>query len=155
MIMDTEKGRRKYVNDMVINMYGASREKLKVWLETDQRSSWILKNNEGVILAKDQMPIFLAVKQGKLIREKEIQLVREDGEVRQLLITALPLKNAEGRIFASVSFYSDITQLRKVQLQVVESRQQFQVLSRYSHDVVFRFQLPEKKWTGSARYWRC
>ena len=63
----------------------------------------------GRELSGEELPMQVATRQGKEVRDFEEELRFDDGEVKILLTYAAPLRDATGRVFGCVGTFADIT----------------------------------------------
>ncbi len=85
------------------------------------------RNGEEVPPA--EMPMQLAIAQGKEIRDMEIQIVRSNGATLDWLISAVPLWNQQGEVRGCVAAVTDIAALKQTEQALRDKEQQLQQLS--------------------------
>ena len=81
-----------------------------------RRAHWqqiLIPNAAGQRMTPDELPAFRALAGVEVIGE-EVSIRRPDGEQAELLIGAMPLRNAKGEITGVVSAFQDITRLREL-----------------------------------------
>ncbi len=69
----------------------------------------------GVELKPEELPAQLAVLTGRPVFDQEMELRFEDGRSVQMIASAAPLFDAEGRVRGSVTTAADVTMLKKAQ----------------------------------------
>jgi signal transduction histidine kinase/ActR/RegA family two-component response regulator len=95
-----------------------------------ERPSHFKVLKDGVELEPHQLPVQLAAK-GVEVRDFEEEIVFDDGTRLYLLGHATPLRDEAGQVRGSVAAFVDITERRRVELQIRQSEQLI-------HDVVER-----------------
>jgi PAS domain S-box-containing protein len=76
---------------------------------------------DGRVLGEDELPVQRAARTGEEIKQAETDVVFEDGEVRQFLGNAAPIRDAEGRVTGSVGAFIDVTARKRAERSVQES----------------------------------
>jgi signal transduction histidine kinase/integral membrane sensor domain MASE1/CheY-like chemotaxis protein len=85
---------------------------------------------EGKELCGEELPLQYAAVHGVPIRDVEVEVVREDGSLRQVFGYASPLYDEQGRIRGSLGAFIDITQRKRAEeaLRRSEERAQQELL---------------------------
>lgn len=86
----------------------------------------VLQDNRE--LKPRQLPMQIAARSGKTIKDFEVELVRDDGTHLRLLEYAQPLLNERGNVSGSVGAFVDITQLSTIEERLEESERRFKAL---------------------------
>jgi signal transduction histidine kinase/DNA-binding response OmpR family regulator len=81
-----------------------------------------VRDHRGVEIAADDLPMQVAAREGREIRDLELDVVRQDGRVVRLLEYAAPLFDEHGEPRGSIGAFVDITERRQA-----EARNQFLV----------------------------
>lgn len=76
---------------------------------------------DGVELSPDELPVQRAAR-GEAIRDEELKHVFEDGVVRNLLLSAAPLRDGAGRVRGSIATALDITDRKRVEAELRDSQ---------------------------------
>ena len=85
-------------------------------LEGDQRPGEDRRIREdGTPMPDDEVPNVAAQVRGEPVRDVVMGMVRSDGYVRWLLIDAVPVKDASGRVREVVSSFTDVTDRKKAE----------------------------------------
>ncbi len=71
-----------------------------------------LRNTDGSTVEVGDLPLQQALWNGDIAIGRELQHVRDDGTVVDLLVNAAPLHDTDGRIIAGVAIFQDITRLK-------------------------------------------
>ncbi len=72
---------------------------------------------DGEELPGEALPLQIAAREGAVIRGQELELRRDDGEVRHLVAHAAPLLDSQGHINGAVAALLDVTDLTKAQAE--------------------------------------
>ncbi|HMQ33005.1 MAG TPA: GAF domain-containing protein [Chloroflexaceae bacterium] len=60
----------------------------------------------------DEWPLARAVRDGETVRDEEIVLIRGDGELRTMLVSASPVRGGQGQVIAGVATFADVSERR-------------------------------------------
>jgi signal transduction histidine kinase/CheY-like chemotaxis protein len=90
----------------------------------------------GHELPGDQLPMQVAARTGREVHEFEIDLVFADEHVMNLLASAAPLFDPEGRVRGAIGIHTDITALKTAQCELERMDQQKDVfLATLAHEL--------------------
>lgn len=121
-IADAPDGRLRYVNDAGLLIRGSNRQTVANGVGIDQYvSSWQLLDLDGRQLKADEVPLACAIKTGKNC-SREFIIRRSEGDDRIVLANAAPIKDNDGNVEAAIVVFSDITESRKLELQLRQSQ---------------------------------
>lgn len=102
-----------YTSKYTAGLGAYEREELQGRSWTDYARLWKMLQADGVTpLAEDDFPAVRAGRNGEIIENGELVL-DQDGRHVHLLINAGPIRDAEGRIFASIVTAHDITERKR------------------------------------------
>jgi PAS domain S-box-containing protein len=98
---------------------------------------------QGREVPRENSPIYRAAVDGDEIVAEERELIFRGGRRLTLLVSASPLRNEEGAITGAVSAFSDVTELKRLQLELDSRRRQAEeetvrkgrLLAAVSHDI--------------------
>jgi len=84
---------------------------------------WFL-SNVGTSSGAGQLPLYRASRDGEMIRNEELVVVRPDGTQIDVLIDADPIRTPSGCIVGAVTCWRDVTDMKRAQraLQLVEAQ---------------------------------
>jgi signal transduction histidine kinase/ActR/RegA family two-component response regulator len=91
---------------------------------------------DGVEIPGDELPMVVAARQGREVRNFEVDLHFGDGLVRSLLISAAPLFDGEGKVRGAIGVHVDVTALKEAKraLQAAD-RQKDEFLATLAHEL--------------------
>ena len=78
----------------------------------ERPTNFVCVDLQGRLIPDDQLPMQISAREGKEIRDLEIDVIHEDGRIVRLLEYAAPLLDANGRPRGSVGAFVDITERR-------------------------------------------
>ena len=115
----------KFANKASIELFGVQDEvSFKNTSIYDLKSTWADIDMAGTPNPKDAMPLFRCINGEKIENEERI-LLRKDGSIRYGLISSYPIYDDEGNIIAGYLIIMDITERKKIELALSESREKF------------------------------
>jgi len=131
------QGRINFYNNAAIKLWG---RKPKIGKELWCGS---LKNfkPDGSPLPLDRCPMAIALKEGRAIIGEEIIIERPDGTRSIVLVHPQPEFGLSGEITGAINMLIDITEIRKAELVLRQSEEQFRQMA----DLI-----PQKVWTSDA-----
>jgi len=68
--------------------------------------------------------------------KKEVSKVRSDKRVIPCILTALPLKNARGKIIGVVENFNDISEIKKVEESILKSKKRYRELAETLNEII-------------------
>ncbi len=81
--------------------------------------------------------IYHGVLQGKTYENIEVERIRKDGKIINLLLTVSPIQNLEGKVIGISSFIRDITEKKLLEKQAYLSEAKYRQLFEESKDFIF------------------
>jgi PAS domain S-box-containing protein len=82
---------------------------------TNIQSKW-RRRSTGEVIEPGDWQAARAVQEGKISIDEEIEIERVDGRHKILLSSAVPIRDAGGRISGAINVFQDITEIRQTQL---------------------------------------
>lgn len=100
---------------------------------------WSRKYNtfhDGRPLDEENLPMRLAIREGREIEGVEMTVISEDGHARHLYGNASPIRDREGMVRGAVSAFVDITEIKKSQETLQEAdRRKDEFLATLAHEL--------------------
>ena len=94
------------------------------------------QTRNGVELPADELPMQVAAREGRDVRNAEVDIEFADGAVRSLLISAAPLFDAEGRLRGAIGTHVDVTALKEAERALMAAdRQKDEFLATLAHEL--------------------
>jgi PAS domain S-box-containing protein len=90
----------------------------------DLKPSWIDFDKDGNQNALLEIPLVRSLS-GERVENEERSILRKDGTTRYQLVSSYPIYNDNGSIIAAYVIMMDITELKKAELALAESREKF------------------------------
>jgi PAS domain S-box-containing protein len=112
-VLSVPEERVMYVSEYTAGLGGLRRSDMEGlhWQEYSQ--VWQVYRADGITpLPAEQFPVLRAAHSGEVIEEEEITLALQGRRVH-LLFNAGPIRNAQGKIFAAVASFRDITERKR------------------------------------------
>jgi len=120
-------------------MMNAEAERLLGWTQAELASRSVhdtvhCRNPDGTPLSREECAIFRRVLKGEVCRVDDEVLVRKDGTAFPVTYVATPIVE-DGRVVGTVTAFQDITERKRDEHALQESRRQLQELSAYLQQV--------------------
>lgn len=103
-----------------------------------------VENAEGRRLDPDELPARRAMK-GETVRNAVLAVSRPDGRKKWLSTSAAPILVEDGRMFGTVSVFSDITEIQELQAELRQSREKLEERVRRRTDAISKINRILKK----------
>lgn len=112
----------------------------------------VIFGTEPNTLVGQNLLIFLSPKQAEIIQQQtlvrkagqksqyEIEITRPDGKARQLLLTATPWLDKEGKYIGSFGVFHDITENFLAEENLRQSEERYRAIVEDQSELIFRFQ---------------
>lgn len=92
---------------------------------------------DGRQLRPEEWPLARAIKNGEVVTDEEIRMLRGDGTLGVGLFSAAPVRDRAGRIVAGVVAWSDVTERKRAEEALRETRSRLQHLLAASPAVLY------------------
>jgi PAS domain S-box-containing protein len=116
MIVDVE-GRIVYVNDSAERMLG--RDKSEIIGRSFRDPVWSVETPEGLPFPEENRPFTRVMRENKPVYGIEVSVLHPDETRRLLSFSAIPLRDETGALIASVQTFSDITERKKTEEELL------------------------------------
>jgi PAS domain S-box-containing protein len=107
---------------------------------------------DGRQLRPEEWPLARAIKDGEVIADEEIRMLRGDGTIGVGLFSAAPVRDREGHIVAGVVAWSDVTERKRAEDALRETQARLQHLLAASPAVLYALEVTRKEvtpvWVG-------
>jgi PAS domain S-box-containing protein len=127
-----ERGRITLYNQAAVALWGREPEIGKdLWC-----GSWKIFRPDGAPLPFDECPMAVTLREGRAIRGEEIVIERPDGTRRHVMAHPDPLRNAEGMVVGAINMLIDITDRKRAEQALVDSREELRRALEFEEAVV-------------------
>ncbi len=89
-----------------------------------------MRKPDGTYFTPDEVPYLHAFRKGEHVRDVEIMLERPDGATITILSQSVPLRDATGAIYGSVSAFNDITERKQAENELRKARAELELRVR-------------------------
>ncbi|HEY3421702.1 MAG TPA: PAS domain S-box protein [Methanocellaceae archaeon] len=96
-----------------------------------------LFNSDGSPMCPEERLLYHSLNLGETISNREIRIRRNDGAELYLLASSAPIKDIYGRINAAVASFIDISELKRADMALRESREDYRTLIENINDLVW------------------
>jgi PAS domain S-box-containing protein len=95
-----------------------------------------LLHPDGQPLPPEEYPLARALAVGKGTKEEVIDLVRDDGSIRTLRVSAEPIRDRLGRVIAGVATYTDITERKRAEKALMRAKEEWELTFNSVPDLI-------------------
>lgn len=124
----TLEGRLLHINPAFTSLFG--------WTKADTKGDRPAIIFTPPHLKEELKQIRSQLRKGKAIVSLETQRQKKDGSMLEVLATYNPLKNKSGEVWAVIGVYKDITKLKQVQAELIESKERYRLIAEHSYDII-------------------
>jgi diguanylate cyclase (GGDEF)-like protein/PAS domain S-box-containing protein len=125
MVVEDVRGTIVYANQAALHILGVSAEDVAAGRAADD--TWETVHLDGTPWLPDEHPSRVAVTTGKAQHDQVVGLRQDDGVLRWLTVSAVPVHEADGSVSAVVCTFVDITDRRAAAAVLAASEQHFRV----------------------------
>jgi two-component sensor histidine kinase/PAS domain-containing protein len=98
---------------------------LELAVGTDFReATWLRRQPDGTITPPENWPPMRALTDGVVVAEEEVQYTRPDQSALTVLVSATPVRDAQGQLAAAVVSFHDITETRQAEQERAQLQQE-------------------------------
>ncbi|MBN1498669.1 MAG: PAS domain S-box protein [Spirochaetes bacterium] len=126
VVMTDKEGNIIYVNEAARKILETDEEDIISGKFSD--SAWSNIDINGITLPPDRLPLSITLKEGRSLNAYIYGISREEGNTKFLSVNSSPLFNSDGEITGAVISFRDITEIRKIENQILESRANYQLV---------------------------
>ena len=110
-----------------LEMTGRPGLKLTGLASGHRQEAWGLFLADGVTRpAPEQMPLYRACQLGEEIRNMEMVMERADGQRLAIIVSAVPVRDDQGRVIAAVNAWRDISELKRTEEELRKARDELE-----------------------------
>jgi PAS domain S-box-containing protein len=91
---------------------------------------------DGAEIPPERLPVQLAASRGEEVRDYQFDVVSEDGTVTHLLGNATPFRDEAGQPAGAVAAFSDVTWMKRAEVQRQQSEERFRALIENAVDMI-------------------
>lgn len=118
----------KIVSSYSLRMVAKPPDKLLGISVGKHQGAWGLTLSNGSTPRPEQMPLYRAVHLGEETKNMEFLLHSADGRFFPVLVSAAPIRDADGRIVGAINVWRDISEIKEVQRAEGEERARLQTV---------------------------
>ncbi|NBC30317.1 MAG: PAS domain S-box protein [Spirochaetes bacterium] len=137
-------GRIRYANSRASEVLGVSREEITNRGFADPE--WHITDFEGSEVPREDLPFEVVRRTGKPVFGVEHAVRGPGGRQVLLSMNAVPLRDENGDFDGTVVALEDVTEMRREQAAVVDSRERYRTMAALTMDIIAQHNL-EGKWT--------
>ncbi len=114
IVVADERGRLLVANQLAEELLGRP---LDPDMEIDTFGEYIMRTADGAAMDSNDYPMAVALTTGEAVALTEYQYVQPGGDVLQLMMNAIPVRNDEGKVIAAVSSFIDVTERQETEAE--------------------------------------
>ncbi len=93
--------------------------------------------HDGAVPDPDDQPVQRALREGIATRNQRMLFTRPRGETRELLVSAAPIRNLEGKVVAAIGVYVDVSDQTRTTAALHETEIRYRQLFESASDAIF------------------
>lgn len=126
-VIDVPQGTIRFMSRFGAAQGGLTRAEVEGARAEEINRRWIVLESDGVkSLGWEEVPTSLASQSGEMFTEVELTLVKKDGQRMPILLSAAPVRDAQGQIVLTVVGWQDITQRKEAEDALVAAHEQLE-----------------------------
>lgn len=110
--------------------------------------SWKVTRADGTPVSVDQFPMKRSLCAGEIVQDEEYELTTGGVPVRTLRVSSAPLTNSAGHVETAVAVVSDVTDLKRVERELVEAHDTLEAVFQASPLAIILLDID-----GTIRLW--
>ncbi len=114
IVVADARGRLLVANPLAEELLGRP---LDPEMEVDGFGEYTMRTAEGAPMHHTDYPMAVALRTGEAVALTEYQYVQPGGDVLQLLMNGIPVRNDEGEVIAAVSSFIDVTERHETEAE--------------------------------------
>ncbi len=88
------------------------------------------------LVQNEDMPLYISLTSGEQVSDMEFIIRQQNGDERNVLVRSAPIKDEQGKVTSAVAAIIDITELKKVESELQESKVEAEMyLDLMGHDI--------------------
>ncbi|MGC9400653.1 MAG: PAS domain S-box protein [Anaerolineae bacterium] len=135
MVMVDTEGAIIYANSAAEDILEVKRDEIlqryydeRVWQQIDEA---------GEPYPPGQLPLALALREQRTVKELEHGIVAPSGEVKWLSVSAAPLIDENGEVYGAVANFRDVSERKAIEEALRTSEQRYRTLFEHAGDAIF------------------
>ncbi|MFL5574810.1 MAG: PAS domain-containing protein, partial [Gemmatimonadaceae bacterium] len=138
IIAEAPSGRLMLANDQVERFL---RQPFRPSTRIEEYTDYTGFHPDGREVRPEEWPLARAIKAGEVVTDEEIRMLRGDGTIGVGLFSAAPVRDREGRIVAGVVAWSDVTERKRAEEALRETRARLEHLLAASPAVLYALEV--------------
>lgn len=126
-------------DDQFYSLYGTTAEREGGYRMTAKTYEQEFMHPDDASAVSDEIARLMASTEPNFTRRIEHRIIRRDGEVRHIVVNYLLVRDAEGNPVKTIGANQDVTERKRFERALFESRESYRVLLSGMPDIVMRF----------------